>query len=37
VLRRALREAVDAVELRCGEAAARRVLAIARPLFAIAL
>ncbi|MCD6674139.1 MAG: hypothetical protein LT106_14975 [Burkholderiaceae bacterium] len=37
VLRRALREAVDVVELRCGEAAARRVLAIARPLFAIAL
>ncbi|MDT3678444.1 MAG: hypothetical protein ROZ64_06375 [Burkholderiaceae bacterium] len=33
VLRRALREAIDAVELRRGEAAVQRVLAIARPLF----
>ncbi len=35
VLRRVLREAVDVVEARRGAAAAQRVLAIARPLFAV--
>jgi len=35
VLRRLLREAVDVVEARRGEAAAQRVLAIARPLFTL--
>lgn len=36
VLRRVLREAVDVVEARRGEAAAQRVLAVVRPLFAAA-
>lgn len=34
VLRRVLREAIDVVQLRCGDAAAQRVLARVRPLFA---
>lgn len=36
VLRRVLREAIDVVEARRGEAAAQRLLAIVRPLFAAA-
>jgi len=33
VLRRVLREAVDVVYFRCGEAAARRIVAAVRPVF----